>query len=132
MKVALIALLSSCVLVVDSMVVAAPGQGPRPGEMSPPNVWVQNRGAEQAIPVSLVDAGRPMRVQIADPLSGRADNVVTTRVSRQVWEYTQLRIAANDNAAALLNTAGADGWETTGVQFAAAAGATTVVLKRPR
>ncbi len=131
MKVVHITLLSSCVLVVGSLVVAA--QGPRPGEMSPPNVWVQNRGPEQAIPVALVEPPQPMRVQIADPFSGRVDNVVTARASRQAWEYTQVRIGANENAAALLNNAGADGWETTGLQIpAATGGGTIVVLKRPR
>jgi hypothetical protein len=130
MKVLLIALLSSCVLVVGSIVVAAPEQGQRPGEISPPNVWVQNRGPGEAIPVKLVDAA-PVRVQIADPFTGRPDNVVGTRASRQTWDYTQVLIGENDNAVALLNSAGANGWEATGLQFPSKSG-TAVVLKRPR
>lgn len=129
MKVALIALLSTWVLSsLGSVVVAAPGQIQRPGEIAPANVWVQNRSPSEAIPVTIVDAGQPLRFQM---VGTTADGVLPTRASRQAWEYTQVRIGTNQDAAALLNAAGADGWETTGNQFTTSGG-TVVVLKRPR
>ncbi len=132
MNVALTGLLSGLVLCsVGSVVVAAPDQVTRPGEISPPNVWIQNRGPGEAIPVSLVNADQPLPVAVGNLVAARVDNVVTTRASRQAWEYTQVRIAANQDAAATLNGLGADGWEATGLQFATSGG-TTVLLKRPR
>jgi hypothetical protein len=129
MKIALIALLSTCVSSsIGSVVVAAPGQIQRPGEIAPPNVWVQNRSPNEAIPVTIVDAGQPLRFQM---IGATPDGVLPTRAARQMWEYTQVRIGANQDATALLNTAGADGWETTGTQLSTAGG-TVIVLKRPR
>lgn len=129
MKILLIALLSTWgVISVGSLIVAAPGQGQRPGELSPANVWIQNRGAGEAIPVTFVDSGRPLRVQV---IGATPEGIVETRASRQAWEYTQVRVGANQDAAAILNNEGPDGWETTGNQFTTAGG-TIVVLKRPR
>lgn len=131
MKVVLVALVSVWGLfVVGAGVTAAPGQSQRPGEMSPPNVWVQNRGAGEAIPVQLVDTGQPLRVQLVRSASGDAE-VIPTRAAKQQWEYTQVRIGATQDPVAILNAAGADGWETTGSQLATTGG-TLVVLKRPR
>lgn len=133
MKAALIAaLLSSCMfLFALSIAPAASGQGPRPGDMSPANVWIQNRSPDEAIPVRVLDTGQSLRVQITGITPTRVDNVVATRPSRQAWEYTEVRIGTDQDAPAVLNKVGADGWETTGLQFETSKG-TTVVLKRPR
>src|SRR2546426_11549007 len=40
----------------SSAMLAAPGQTARPGDMTPPNVWVQNRNRNERIPVSLQEA----------------------------------------------------------------------------
>jgi hypothetical protein len=135
MKVALIALLSVWVVTsIGSVVVAAPEQTPtRPGEISPANVWIQNRAPNEAIPVTLVDSvGQPPRVQIVGMVPGidRIVNVSAT-AARQAWEYTQVRISANQDAGVVLNTAGADGWEAFDVT-PGPAGGTVVLLKRPR
>jgi hypothetical protein len=134
MQGALIALIASWALLsVGSTLVAAPEQGPRPGEMNPPNVWVQNRGPSEAIPVSLYepDPGSPLRVQVAGTTAARVDNIVATRSVPQIWDYREVRIPADQDAASVLSNAGADGWETTGLQFPAA-GAVMVIMKRPR
>lgn len=132
MRVVLITLLSGWVLAsVGATVVAAPEQGPRPGEISPPNVWVQNRRPDEAIPVNLLNGDQVLRVAVMGTALTQVENIVSTRSARQAWEYTQIRVGANDNAAAVLNSAGADGWETSGVQLSAA-GATIIVMKRPR
>jgi hypothetical protein len=81
--------------------------------------------------VTLENAGQPLSVAVGNVVATRVDSVVGTRASRQPWEYTQVRVAANQNPAAALNGLGEDGWETTGLQFPAD-GATIVVLKRPR
>lgn len=108
-----------------SALVAAPGQSQRPGDISPPVVWVKNRGPAEAIPVAIQGAlsDQPLRVQVA--------GAVVTRPQRQGWEYMQLRIEAGQDAAGVLNAAGIDGWETTGLQLPADGGL-LVVLKRPR
>jgi hypothetical protein len=56
---------------------------------------------------------------------------VQARATRQTWEYRQITIVAGQDATAALNTAGNDGWETTGITLPAS-GATAVILKRPR
>lgn len=133
MKVALVALLSAWVVTsIGSVVVAAPEQTPtRPGEISPPKVWIQNRDASEAIPVTLVDSvGQTPRVQIVGTLPG-IERTVLVSAARQAWEYTQVRIAANQDAGPVLNGAGADGWEAIDVA-PGTAGGTVVLLKRPR
>jgi hypothetical protein len=132
MRVVLITLLSGWVLMsVGAIVVAAPEQITRPGEISPQIVWVQNRRPDEAIPVNLLNGDQPLRVAVMGTTLTQVENIVSTRPARQVWEYTQVRVGANDNAAALLNGAGADGWEATGVQLTTSNGI-AVVLKRPR
>lgn len=126
MEKTLIYLLSGwAVFSIGSTLVAAPEQAQRPGDISPPIVWVQNRGADEAIPVNIQDAGSgpPFRVQVT--------GAVSTRPQRQSWEYSQVRIASDQDAVAVLNNAGTDGWETTGFEIASG-GAVVVVLKRPR
>lgn len=112
---------------------AAPVQQPtRPGEISPANVWIQNRAPSDAVPVMLVDTtGQSVRVQVTGmaPVPS-IEQPVGTRAVRQAWEYMQVRVTANQDAAAILNQAGAEGWEA--VNATAGTGATAVLLKRPR
>lgn len=124
--------LSSCVvLAIASMSGAAPQQG-RPGEIARPEVWVQNRTPEEALPVRMVDADPPMRVQVSNVAHVEVDRTVATAATRQAWEYSQVAIPSGQNAAAILNRMGVDGWETTGLDVPGANGAVIVVLKRPR
>jgi hypothetical protein len=48
-----------------------------------------------------------------------------------VWEYRELAVPAGQSVTDLLNGAGAEGWETTGLQFSSASGL-VLVLKRTR
>lgn len=131
MKVTLTALLSIGVLALaGSGMVAAPGQT-RPGDISPANVWVQNRSPSEAIPVALVGVAQPLQVQITGTAPAGGGATVVTRAARQTWEYLQMKIGPGQDAATMLNPAGAEGWEATGIQFASAGG-TVIVLKRPR
>jgi hypothetical protein len=125
----------ACVLFAGSLsTLAAPTQDgtARPGLSTQARVWVENRGAAEAIPVSLQPSGSgalPVVVTGTPPTS--ISGVVQTRVSRVPWEYRTVVIATGQDAAALLNAAGAEGWEMTGLAIATQTGA-TVVMKRPR
>lgn len=101
----------------------------RPGDPSPPLVWVQNRGPGEAVAVSLerVTLDRPLPVEIIG--SGRVEQ--TGRRSLTRWEYRTVAIAADQDPGAVLNAAGDEGWETTGLQRPRG-DTLQVVLKRPR
>ena len=105
-----------------------------PGQPTRANVWIQNRGDREAVPVSIenVSTESALRVEVAgvprvamDPAS-----VVQVRAARQAWGYRTVSVGAGQDPAAVLNSAGADGWETTGVAISTG-GATIIVLKRP-
>jgi hypothetical protein len=119
--------------------VAAPGQTQRPGEMTKALVWVENREAKEAIPITIQDASRdlaPLRVRVINAQSAPGvDEPVPVRARRvqQPWEYRTVVFPGTFPVAATpLNDLGVQGWETTGISFVAADGATTVLLKRPR
>jgi hypothetical protein len=106
-----------------------------PGQPTQARVWIQNRGDTEAVPVSIQNmaSAQPLRVEMAGVptvmLGG--GSVVQARLTRQLWEYRDVRIAAGQSPSAILNNAGADGWETAGVAVTDPGG-TVVVLKRPR
>jgi hypothetical protein len=130
-------ILATCALGIAALAVATlAAPQVRPGEPTRPDVWVQNRGPQEAIPVVLTqaDAGAPLRVQLAGttPLSVTVapTNVVTTRQSAQAWDYETVTVrdaATADNALAAY---GRDGWEAIAVLPAQASA--VVLLKRPR
>jgi hypothetical protein len=105
-----------------------------PGQPTRANVWIQNRGGREAVPVSIENTGTgsPLRVEVAGVPRVLMDpgSVVQLRMTRQSWSYRALSVAAGQDAAAALNSAGVDGWETTGVALASA-GATVILMKRP-
>jgi hypothetical protein len=121
-------------LAAGTATVAAP-QTDRPGMIIPARVWVENRRPDEALPVAIVrvDTAAPQPVTIvgATTFTLPATTVLQTREARQAWEYRALLITAGQDPAALLNTAGQDGWETTGYQFPSQAGL-SILLKRPR
>jgi hypothetical protein len=114
---------------------AAPGQQDRPGQIGRNMVWVENRGRNEAIPVVIPDVttSTPLPVQLVGTptVAIAAATVVQARVVRQPWEYRTINIADGQDASLMLSAAGADGWETAGVQFTSPLG-TTLILKRPR
>ena len=103
---------------------------PAPGMMTPNDVWVQNRGDAEAVPVSIQSVSPnapPLRVQLA---GGPASPQM--QMARQLWEYLSIRIAPGQDGTAALNTAGADGWEATGAVLVVQGGGVVVLMKRPR
>ena len=131
-------------LVVTSFALTAspePQPNPQPppgtqyaGQMTEAHVWVDNRGAEQAIPVDLraLNTDRALRVQVVnnDPQYGQT-GPVSVRTARVLWEYRTITLGASDDLAARLNTLGADGWEAAGI-ISLTTQTTTVMFKRPR
>ena len=96
-----------------------------PGEMTQARVWVENRGTNEAIPVSVERFGSTPSVRLS---SVDASVVLPSRAVRQPWEY---RIVAYD-AGALVG-AGNEGWEAVGmVQTNTDGPGVSVLLKRPR
>ena len=127
-------LLSGCGAVAAGAAMVAASAQDRPGPTKP-SVWVENRGAQEAIPIVVqgVATRTPMPVQISGTptvvLTPGA--VVQARLVRQSWEYRTVTVQPGQDFAAVLSSLGADGWEATNVQAPAPTG-TTVVLKRPR
>jgi hypothetical protein len=111
-------LVCSTVVLVAILTAAAKGQQgtERPGMATRANMFVENRGLEEAIPVVV------QGVAAASP--------VPVRLTRQVWEYRTITLAPGNDAAQILGTYGADGWETTGIQVTDGT-KIVVLLKRP-
>ena len=105
-----------------------------PGQPTRANVWIQNRGDREAVPVSIenVSTQSALRVEVAGIPRVTVDpaGVVQVRATRQAWGYRAISVGAGQDPTAVLNNAGADGWETTGVTISTG-GATIIVLKRP-
>ena len=100
----------------------------------PVPVAVANKATEP-VPVSLSRVGEGVRLELApETIADLKDNVVV-RLAPVQWEYRELRLpTAPINYQSVLGSlrqAGAEGWETTGVQFSDA-GATVVILKRAK
>jgi hypothetical protein len=101
--------------------VAAPVQD-RPGIITPPRVWIENRNVEDAIPVAVF--GQPVvTLSTATP--------IRATLTRQIWEYRTLDVSAPREITSALSDLGLEGWEVTAMQ-AATGGNTTILLKRPR
>jgi hypothetical protein len=129
-------LLAAAILVVLAAlpaVTAAPQTTATPGQMTPAQVWVQNRGHGEAVAVDLRDVNldHALRVHIANGEgSDPAGAPLQTRAARQTWEYDSLAVSGADLVPALQQR-GTAGWEAVGVVGTAANGA-IVLLKRPR
>lgn len=130
--------LSACLLVAGGaamLAVSPQDRTQQPGQPTQGKVWIQNRGDTEAVPVVIENtaSAMPLRVVMTgvQTVEIRSESVVQTRVVRQAWEYRDVRIPASQNPSAVLNNAGTDGWETTGVAFTDPGGA-VVVMKRPR
>jgi hypothetical protein len=126
--------LVAAVLIVAGAVFAASAQDRTalPGQPTQARVWIQNRGQDEAVPVSIVTS-TPVRVEVAGPsvVTTGPESVVTARAARQVWEYREVRSVAGQDLVVALTAAGQDGWEATGMAFQSA-GQTVAIVKRPR
>jgi hypothetical protein len=128
--------LSACLLLAaGAVMLAAQDQTAQPGQPTRARVWIQNRGKTEAVPVSVQDvsADRPLPVQVtgAPTVTTSPGSVVQARVARQSWEYHDVNITTGQDPIAVLNNAGGDGWETTGLVWPSAGG-TVVIMKRPK
>ena len=130
--------LFACLLLAAGValrVTAAQDRTPQPGQPTQGKVWIQNRGDAEAVPVSIQNMAKetpPLRVQvIGTPTVTIGAPSGQARAARQLWEYQDVTIPSGQDSAALLNAAGADGWEATGLAVPVQGG-TLVVMKRPR
>jgi hypothetical protein len=128
---------SACVLLAGGIVMqraSAQESTQYPGQPTRANVWIQNRGGIEAVPVRIEDVASesPLRVQVAGIPRVTMDPgaVLQVRPVRQSWEYRAVSVAPGQNPVPALNSAGADGWETTGVALLSG-GTTVVLMKRP-
>jgi len=134
----LASLLSACALLGGGAAMlgaAAQDRTQYPGQPTQGKVWVQNRGDAEAVPVSIqnVASEPPLRVQVtgAPIVTTGPGSVVQARVARQSWEYRTVTITAGQDPVVALNTAGVDGWESTGL-VVPSAGGSVIVMKRPK
>jgi hypothetical protein len=129
--------LSACALLAGGTVIqrASAQEGTQtPGQLTRANVWIQNRGDAEAVPVSIenVTSESALRVELTGAPTVIVDprGIVQVRAARQPWAYRAVSVPAGQDPVAVLNGAGADGWETTGVALPVGGG-TLIVLKRP-
>ena len=136
MKKTVMCVLSACAVLAGGIVMqqaSAQEATQYPGQATRANVWIQNRGDVEAVPVSIErSTGTPLLVEVVGEARVTMDprSVLQVRTVRQSWGYRTVTVAAGQDAAAALNSAGADGWETTGVAFPSGGG-TVILLKRP-
>ena len=125
-------LVAGVAFVAGAAIIPAAQQN-RPGDVTPPRVWIENRSASDAIPVVVEDAAKPMLVQLAATPSVHIESAATipTRAVREPWEYRTLSVPSGQDAAGLLAAPGNDGWEAVAVLPSTQAGA-VLLLKRPR
>jgi hypothetical protein len=133
------------VLLVCSSVVAAVtllrGSGVQqttqyPGQPTQGSVWIQNHGSAEAVPVSvegMAKEAQPLRVQLSGTLPAITvrDGSITVRAMRQAWEYDVITVTSGQVPTTMLNAAGAEGWESTGIALPVQNGV-ALVMKRPR
>ena len=124
----------ACALVlVGTSILAAPEQTAQPGQMTQPNVFVQNRGRAEAVPVSLREAplDTPLRVRVVNMQDPKViDEAIHARLVQQSWDYHTIVVKDGQDPVVALIGPGARGWETTGVTFVKPDGV-MLLLKRP-
>jgi hypothetical protein len=127
------AFLAACLALTAGVAMFAAPMQNRPGEITPPHVWIENREAGDAIPVAVQNTGTPLRVLVTG-LPGVAiesANTLPIRLVRQSWDYRMIAVPNGQDAASVLAAPGNDGWEVAGILQPNQAGA-TILLKRPR
>ena len=138
MRTMAMSLLAAALVAAGTTMRAAPDQTARPGEMTEARLWIQNRTRADAIAVNLraADIETPLRVVVANtdsnPHSVKVSGSIRTQPLRQEWDYDTVVIVPDANPLQTLKPLGLAGWETTGVSWTNAQGATTLLLKRPR
>lgn len=130
MKATGVVIVAAAAALASGTVVARAQTASRPGVMTEARVWVENRGAEETIPVALQNTAR---VQ----LTGRTEvtlapqSTVATRPLAERWEYRSATVAAGADPASAINGLGSEMWEAVGLMPSPGGGA-VILLKRPR
>jgi hypothetical protein len=112
------------------------GQGTvRPGDIPRPDVWIKN-APNEPIPVELRDVhtDKPLTVLMINgepSLAEARSQPMRVRVVPPVWSYRTITVKNSEDPAHALQTAGAEGWETTGLYWGHGQ-ETVVLLKKPR
>ena len=126
MKILAVGLWSGIALLMGTAMLAAPGQngqGPptraaeRPGQMTKGQVWIENRGRTEAVPIAAPD---PIPVVVRNPV--------------RLWDYQVLSVMPDTPAAELTRMLTASdnvGWEVAGAQLTSGP-QTLLVMKRLR
>ena len=105
----------------------------QPGQMTEAHVWIQNRGRNEAIPISLQEAtlDTPLRVRVVNtPGVPGVDDALRARLVQQTWDYNAVTLKDNEDPVKALLAPGLAGWETTGIAFTRP-GSAVLLLKRP-
>ncbi len=104
-----------------------------PGMPTLAKVFVLNRERVDAVGITIQDATVTLPVAVTGTANvALAPNaVVSTRASRQGWEYRQLTWNAGQDITDQLNKAGVEGWEAVATAPGTANGL-MLILKRPR
>jgi len=112
-------------LVVGGIALLARGQNAtvRPGDPTQAHVWVDNRAANEAVPVVVESLPSPVNVRIDQ------SNVVRTAAAVQNWEYRTVQVTGNWSAGSIGNI-GNEGWEAVGM--VPSGNGATILFKRPR
>jgi hypothetical protein len=118
--------------IIPSHAQQVPGTLAQPG-MTSARVSINNRTADEAIPVSIVNGFAAVdftehAVGTLSQIQGRAQQTIA---KRQSWEYHSVAAGAEQDLAAALNGLGNDGWEAVGVT-SQPGGKMTILLKRPK
>jgi len=110
---------AAAALIVAGTVAAAAAPGAlqvRPGEPTKAEVYIKNPDYEPVpVVVEQIRTDAPLRVRVVAP----------------AWDYRTVLIRNADEAARVLSSVGAEGWETTGVSWPEREG-TVLMLKKPR
>ncbi len=118
--------------IAGSALVAAPSQT-YPGQPTQGHVLIDNRGPQQAVPVSVqqIAGDASLRVQVLGTPAVSVNGTLETRRTRQNWEYQRIMAQPDLDVVPELNRLGAAGWETS-LQLVTQANQLVIVLKRPR
>jgi len=102
----------------------------RPGEIGPSRVWVENRAASEAVPVSVQNTAHVDVVGVPQvALAGGTS--VGVRAQRQAWDYRSMTVPTGTDPATAITGLGGDSWEAVG-ETTAVDGRIQILLKRPR
>lgn len=123
------------VLVGAGLMIGAIGAGValRGADQAPPSQVVVANKVDQPVPVAVTMIKNPVVLDERTTVALKENTIV--RIAPPAWEYREIRVpttpGGQTSVLGPLQSAGADGWETTGLSFTSP-GATIIVLKRQR